>query len=72
VKACSDIQKRIADLEAKVRFVEARSINVTADSEKCLREFEGGLVQKLEELCRLYVDNVQIIGSLCSQISTEC
>jgi hypothetical protein len=72
VKACSDIQKGIADLKAKVRFVEACSINVIADSEKCLRDFEGRLVQKLEELCRLYVDNVQIIGGLCSQISTEC
>jgi hypothetical protein len=53
VKACSDIQKGIADLKAKVRFVEACSINVIADSEKCLRDFEGRLVQKLEELCRL-------------------
>jgi hypothetical protein len=36
-----------------------------------LREFEGGLVRKLEELRRLYADNVQIICGLCSPMSAE-
>jgi hypothetical protein len=31
---------------------------VKAHDEKHLRDFKDGLVQKLEELCRLYVGNV--------------
>jgi hypothetical protein len=33
---------------------------------KCLRDFEDGLVQKLEELRGLYVGIVQTVGVLCS------
>jgi hypothetical protein len=55
----------------QVRFFEARSIDVTADGEKRLKEFEGGLVRKMEELRGLYAGNIQIIGGPCSQKSTE-
>jgi hypothetical protein len=36
-----------------------------------LREYEDGLVQKLEELHRLYAGNAQIIGGLCSLMPAE-
>jgi hypothetical protein len=55
----------------KVRSVEAHIIEVSSTGEKRLREFEGGLVQKLEELQGLYAGNVQIIGGLCSLMPTE-
>jgi hypothetical protein len=42
-----------------------------AHNEKRLRDFEDGLVRKLEELHGLYVGNVQTIGGLCSQMPTE-
>jgi hypothetical protein len=58
-EAHSDTKKRVADLEAKVKSAEAHG-------EKRLRDFEDGLVRKLEELCGLYVGNVQTIGGLCS------
>jgi hypothetical protein len=51
VEACSDAKKRVADLKAKVKTVKAHG-------EKCLRDFEDGLVRKLEELLRLYAGNV--------------
>jgi hypothetical protein len=59
VEARSDTKKRIADLVVKVKSAESYG-------EKCLRDFEDGLVQKLEELRGLYVGNVQTIGGLCS------
>jgi hypothetical protein len=36
-----------------------------------LRDFEDGLVQKLEELHRLYAGNVRTIGGLCSPVLVE-
>jgi hypothetical protein len=42
----------------KVRSAEACSIDAAADGGKCLRDFEDGLVRKLDELRRLYVGNV--------------
>jgi hypothetical protein len=71
VETHSDAKKRIADLEVKVRSAEARSIDAATGGEKCLRDFKDGLVRKLEELHRLYVDNVQTIGGLCSQMLPE-
>jgi hypothetical protein len=67
----SDAEKRVAILEAKVRSVEAHNIVVASASEKRLREFEGGLVRKLEELHGLYSGNVRIISGLCSLMPVE-
>jgi hypothetical protein len=47
----SDTEKQVADLEARVKSAEARSIDAAAKGEKKLRDFEDGLVRKLEELC---------------------
>jgi hypothetical protein len=66
----SDAGKRIADLEAKVKSTEARSVGVAAAGEKELRDFEGRLVRHLEELHELYVHNVETIRGLCSQMPT--
>jgi hypothetical protein len=55
----------------KVRSAEACSIDAAADGGKCLRDFEDGLVRKLDELRRLYVGNVQTIGGLCSLMPAE-
>jgi hypothetical protein len=68
---CSDTEKRVAALEAKVKFVEAHNIDVASARKKYLREFEGGLVRKLEELRGLYADNIRIIGGLCSPMPAE-
>jgi hypothetical protein len=57
VETCSNTKKRVADLEAKVKSAEAHD-------EKHLRDFEDGLVRRLEELRGLYVGNVQTIGGL--------
>jgi hypothetical protein len=67
----SDAEKRVVILEAKVRSIEAHNIDVVSTGKKRLREFEGGLVQKLEELHGLYSSNVQIIGGLCSPMPAE-
>jgi phage shock protein A len=64
VEARSDAKKRVANLEAKVTSAEAHS-------EKRLRDFEDGLVRKLEELHGLYVGNVQTIGGFCSQLPID-
>jgi hypothetical protein len=70
-RAHSDAEKRVAILEAKVRSAEAHNIDVVSAGEKHLREFEGGLVRKLEELHGLYAGNVWIIGGLCLPMPTE-
>jgi hypothetical protein len=51
-------QKRIDDLEVKVKSVKAHSIDVVANGERHSREFENEHVQKLGELCMLYAGNV--------------
>jgi hypothetical protein len=71
LEARSDTQKRIDDLGARVRSAEAHSIDVAADDEKRLRDFEDGLVQKMEELRGLYAGNVRTIGGLCSPVLAE-
>jgi hypothetical protein len=71
VNTRSDIEKRVAALVVKVESTEAHNIDVASTGEKCLREFEGRLVRKLEELHELYADNVQIIGGLCSPMPTK-
>jgi hypothetical protein len=67
----SDTGKRIADMEAKVKSAEAHSIDAATVGKKQLRDFEGRLVRRLEELHELYVGNVQTIGGLCSQMPTD-
>jgi hypothetical protein len=62
----SDAEKRTTDLEARVKAIEAHSVNVAAAGEKWLKNFEGGLVWDLVELCALYVHHAQTIGGLCS------
>jgi hemerythrin-like domain-containing protein len=59
VKVCSDAKKRVSDLEAKVETAKAHG-------EEHLRDFEDGLVRKLEELHGLYFGNVWTIRVLCS------
>jgi hypothetical protein len=54
----SNAKKRITDLEAKVKSAEAHGIDVATAGERQLRNFEGRLVQRMEELCELYVRNV--------------
>jgi hypothetical protein len=60
----SEAKKRVDDLEAKVKTMKAHD-------EKHLRDFEDGLVRKLEELRGLYAGNVQIIEGLCSHMPME-
>jgi hypothetical protein len=67
----SDTEKQVADLEARVKSAEARSIDAAAEGEKNLRDFKDGLVRKLEELGQLYADNVRTIEGLCSLMSVE-
>jgi hypothetical protein len=63
VEARSNTERGVVVLEAKVRSAKAHNIDVAIAGEKHLREFEGGLVQKLEELHGLYAGNVQITWS---------
>jgi hypothetical protein len=42
-----DAKKGITDLEAKVKFAKAHSIDVAATGERQLRDFEGRLVRDL-------------------------
>jgi hypothetical protein len=65
-EARSDAQKKIVDLEVRVRAVEAHSVDVAAAGEKRLRDFEGEIIQDLVELRALYARNAQNIGGLCS------
>jgi hypothetical protein len=67
-EAHSDAQKKVADLEARVRVVEAHSVDVAATDEKRLKDFEGELIQDLAELRTLYVRNAQTIRGLCSSM----
>jgi hypothetical protein len=64
-------EKHTANLEASVKSADAGSVEIAAESEKNLRDFESELVRKLEGLHEMYADKVQIIGGLCSPISIE-
>jgi hypothetical protein len=64
-QACSDTEKRISDLEAKVASVEACNIEIAADGEKSLRDFHGVLVRQLERVHDMYAERVQSIRGLC-------
>jgi SMC interacting uncharacterized protein involved in chromosome segregation len=70
-QVCSNADKCIVDLEAKVKSIESHSVEIAAEGEKKLRDFESGLVQKLEGLREMYADKVQAIGGLCSPMSME-
>jgi hypothetical protein len=65
VQARSDAEKRIFGLEAKVASAEARSIEISAKGEKCLRDFHGVLVRQLVQVHDMYVERVQSIRGLC-------
>jgi hypothetical protein len=56
VEAHSNAKKTAADLDVKVKTMKAQG-------EKCLRDLEDGLVRKIEELCGLFVGNVQTMGA---------
>jgi SMC interacting uncharacterized protein involved in chromosome segregation len=43
-KTRSNAWRRIEDLEARVKSAEARSVDIAAEGEKCLRDIEGDLV----------------------------
>jgi hypothetical protein len=68
VKVCSSPKESVADLEATIRSTETHSVHVAAAGEKCLRDFQIGLVKNLVELQALYVRNTQSIRGLCSPI----
>jgi hypothetical protein len=66
VEVRSNAKKRIANLEARVKSIEAHSIDVAGAGEKRLRDFEGGLIRGLAELRAMYVRNTRTMGVLCS------
>jgi hypothetical protein len=68
-QAHSDAEKRVSDLEAKVKFAEAHGIEIAVESEKKLGDFRSVLVQQLERFKEMYADKVQSIGGLCSVMS---
>jgi hypothetical protein len=70
-QACSDADKRIFDLEAKVKFADARGIETAAEGKKNLGDFRSVLFQQLERLHEMYTDKVQSIGGLCSAMSAK-
>jgi hypothetical protein len=65
VQARSDTEKRISDLEAKVASAEGCSIEIAAEGEKSLRDFQGVLVPQLERVHDMYAERVQSIDALC-------
>jgi hypothetical protein len=68
-QVCFDADECIADLEVKVKSAETHSVEIAAEGDKNLRDFESGLVRKLEGLREMYVDKVQTIEGLCSPMS---
>jgi hypothetical protein len=70
-QACSDAEKCISDLEAKVASTEARSAKIGAKGETDLKDFQVMLVQQLEQVHDMYVEKIQSIGCLCSAMSAE-
>jgi chromosome segregation ATPase len=70
-QVCSNADKHIADLEAKVKSTKTCNTEIAAEGDKNLRDFESGLVQKLEGLREMYADKVRTIGGLCSPMSME-
>jgi hypothetical protein len=68
---CSDADKCIGDLEAKVKSAETHSVEIATECDKHLRDFEIGLVRKLEGLHEIYADKVWTIGGLFSPMSME-
>jgi hypothetical protein len=67
----SDAGKCISDHEVKVKFTETHSVEIAAEGNKILKDFENELVQKLGGLCEMYADKVQTIGGLYSPMSVE-
>jgi hypothetical protein len=68
-QVCFDADECIADLEVKVKSAETHSVEIAAEGDKNLRDFESGLVRKLEGLREMYADKVQTIEGLCSPMS---
>jgi hypothetical protein len=68
-QVCFDADECIADLEVKVKSAETHSVEIAAEGDKNLRDFENGLVRKLEGLREMYADKVQTIEGLCSPMS---
>jgi hypothetical protein len=68
VKACADSVENIATLEAKLKSAEAHGVDVAADGEKHLQDFEKEFVKDFKKLPALYVRNVQSIKGLCLPI----
>jgi hypothetical protein len=65
-KAHASATEDVAALEARVKSVEAHTMDVAAASEKHLSDFENELIKDLAELRTLYECNVQSIRGLCS------
>jgi hypothetical protein len=64
-QARSDTEKCISNLETKVASAEACSIEIAANGEKSLRDFQGVLVRQLKRVHDMYAERVQSIGGLC-------
>jgi hypothetical protein len=52
-------------MEARIKSVEAHTMDEAAAGEKCLRDFENELIKDLAELRALYECNIQSIGDQC-------
>jgi hypothetical protein len=68
-KARADAVENIAALEAKLKSVEAHSVDFVADGEKRLQDFEREPVEDLKKLQRC-MRAVQSIGGLWSPLHT--
>jgi hypothetical protein len=64
-KAHASAAENNAAMEARIKSVEAHTMDEAAAGEKCLRDFENELIKDLAELRALYERNIQSIGDLC-------
>jgi hypothetical protein len=65
-KTNADSAACIAALEATVKSIKARNVEVAAAGNKRLSDFEAELSKDLTELQELYARNISSIGGLCS------
>jgi hypothetical protein len=71
VQIRSNANNSIADLEAKVKFAETHGVEIVAEGNRKLKDFESGLVRKLEGLREMNANKVCTIGGLCSPMLVE-
>jgi predicted nucleic acid-binding Zn-ribbon protein len=73
-KARTSVTEDITALEARIKSIEAHTMDVAAAVEKCVSDFETELIKDLAELHALYERNIETIGGLCSPMpdGTSC